>query len=92
MTPIGKHSIMVSGQKTSVSLEDAFWQALRDLAAGRKQPVSRLVDEINQTREPAGNLSSAIRLYVLGQFVARVRAAEKIHAAPHSGGRLGNAA
>jgi predicted DNA-binding ribbon-helix-helix protein len=51
-----------------------------------------LVDEINRTREPTANLSSAIRLYVLGQFVARARIAENVEAVRHRTGRLGNAA
>src|SRR5437899_4108243 len=59
-----KRSIMVAGHKTSVSLEDAFWEGLKEIAGGRNITVSELVGAIDSERRH-GNLSSAIRLFVL---------------------------
>jgi predicted DNA-binding ribbon-helix-helix protein len=59
-----KRSIVIAGHKTSVSLEDAFWDALKELAARRDLTLSDVVAEIDATRAQ-GNLSSAIRLFVL---------------------------
>ena len=64
---IVKRSIVIAGHKTSVSLEDAFWGHLKDIAHSRRVALSRLVADIDQTREH-GNLSSAIRLFVLEYF------------------------
>jgi predicted DNA-binding ribbon-helix-helix protein len=58
-----KRSIVVTGHKTSVSLEDAFWSALKKIAATRKIPLSDLVSTIDNERQH-GNLSSTIRLFV----------------------------
>ena len=58
-----KHSVRIAGHPTSVSLEPAFWQALCDIAARRRIPVSALLTETDAGR--SGNLSSAIRLFVL---------------------------
>ncbi len=58
-----KRSVLVAGHKTSVSLEAAFWDELRVIAAARKTSVNGLIAEIDASR--TGNLSSAIRLYVL---------------------------
>ena len=59
-----KRSIVVAGHKTSVSLEDAFWNALKEIATGRNMTLSSLVAKIDAERSH-GNLSSAIRLFVL---------------------------
>jgi predicted DNA-binding ribbon-helix-helix protein len=64
-TAIIKHSLLIAGHATSVSLEDAFWKALKTTAAHRGLSVAALVSEIDSTRDGA-NLSSAIRVYVLG--------------------------
>ena len=61
-----KRSIIINGHKTSVSLEDAFWADLKNIAHTQQATLSELVTEIDQTRE--GNLSSAIRLFVLDHF------------------------
>ena len=66
-SPVVKRSIVIAGHKTSVSLEDAFWRGLKDIAAGRRVTLSDLVGAIDSERQP-GNLSSAIRLFVLGHF------------------------
>jgi len=59
-----KRSVVVAGHKTSVSLEDAFWKGLKDIARGRNVTLSELVGTIDSERE-YGNLSSALRLFVL---------------------------
>ena len=59
-----KRSIVVAGHKTSVSLEDAFWNVLQEIAEERDMTLSRLVGLIDADRQHA-NLSSAIRLFVL---------------------------
>lgn len=59
-----KRSIVIDGHKTSVSLEDAFWSSLKEIAEAQQAPLSMVVGEIDQTRQQ-GNLSSAIRLFVL---------------------------
>ena len=64
MSGIVKRSVMIAGHRTSVSLEDAFWQALMDLAAGEGRSVQTLVGRIDAERGER-NLSSAIRLFVL---------------------------
>ena len=65
--PIVKHSIVVAGRKTSVSLEDEFWKAFREIASERDLTLSDLVATIDGNRQE-GNLSSAIRQFVLGQY------------------------
>ncbi len=65
-----KRSIVIGGHKTSVSLEDAFWSELKDIAEQRDQTLSTMVGDID-TRRVQGNLSSAIRLFVLDNARAR---------------------
>jgi predicted DNA-binding ribbon-helix-helix protein len=62
-----KRSIVIAGHKTSVSLEEAFWSALKDIATGRQQTLTDLVGAIDAERRQ-GNLSSAIRLFVLDHY------------------------
>ncbi len=71
---IVKRSIVVAGHKTSVSLEDPFWHALKDIARDRGQSLRSLVAEIDQGRR-GGNLSSAVRLFVLDHYRRRAGAA-----------------
>jgi predicted DNA-binding ribbon-helix-helix protein len=59
-----KRSLVVAGHKTSVSLEDAFWAGFKEIADSRHVTLSELADVISAGRQ-CGNLSSAIRLYVL---------------------------
>jgi predicted DNA-binding ribbon-helix-helix protein len=63
-SPVVKRSIVIAGHKTSVSLEDAFWKALKEIAGGRHMTLSDMVALIDSERQH-GNLSSAIRLFVL---------------------------
>ena len=67
-----KRSIVIAGHKTSVSLEEAFWKALKDIAASRQQSLTDLVGAIDAERQQ-GNLSSAIRLFVLDHYQAGIR-------------------
>ena len=67
-----KRSIIIAGMKTSVSLEDEFWQALKQIAAGFDMPMAKLVHRID-TRRQNGNLSSALRLFVLEHYLSRAR-------------------
>ena len=67
-TALRKRSVRIAGHRTSLSLEAAFWQALKEIAAARSQPVSRLIAEIDGARVESGgaaNLSSAVRVFVL---------------------------
>ena len=64
---IVKRSIVLVGHKTSVSLEDAFWTALREIAIARGTTLSTIVSSIDAERQQ-GNLSSAIRLFVLNYY------------------------
>jgi predicted DNA-binding ribbon-helix-helix protein len=65
-----KRSIIINGHKTSVSLEDAFWKSLREIAVARGSTMSNLVASIDSERRH-GNLSSALRLFVLGHYQVR---------------------
>jgi predicted DNA-binding ribbon-helix-helix protein len=65
-----KRSIVLAGHKTSVSLEDAFWQGLKDIAKPQRKTLSDLVGSIDTQREQ-GNLPSALRLFVLGHYRVR---------------------
>jgi predicted DNA-binding ribbon-helix-helix protein len=69
-SPVVKRSIVITGHKTSVSLEDAFWTGLKDIAAARNMTLSELVASIDADRRQ-GNLSSAIRLFVLDFYRAQ---------------------
>ena len=68
---VAKRPIVVAGRKTSVSLEEAFWNGLKEISGLRDMTLSELINEINGNRQQ-GNLSSAIRLFVLDYFRSRV--------------------
>src|ERR1044072_7485715 len=87
-SPVVKRSIVIAGHKTSVSLEDAFWASLKDIAGTRNMTLSELVASIDADRRQ-GKLSSAIRLYVLDHFRAQSTSRA---AAYFAGPRLRNAA
>jgi predicted DNA-binding ribbon-helix-helix protein len=70
-SPVIKRSIVIAGHKTSVSLEDAFWKGLKEIALSRHATLSDLVAAIDTDRRH-GNLSSAIRLFVLDHYQARL--------------------
>lgn len=62
-----KHSVSIQGHRTSFSLEEEFWDAFQAIAAEREIAVARLVREIDSSRKPERNLSSAIRVFVLNE-------------------------
>jgi len=62
-----KRSVLIEGRKTSISLEDEFWDGLREIAEHGRLGLSRLVEQINQDRNNI-NLSSAIRVFVFRHF------------------------
>jgi predicted DNA-binding ribbon-helix-helix protein len=70
-SPVVKRSIVIAGHKTSVSLEDAFWKGLKEIAGGRDMTLSDLVATIDSGRSH-GNLSSAIRLFVLDHYLSQL--------------------
>jgi len=72
-----KRSIVIGGHKTSVSLEDAFWNGLREIANIRNETLSSLVGSIDVGRQHA-NLSSATRLFVLGFYRSRLGPQESL--------------
>jgi predicted DNA-binding ribbon-helix-helix protein len=82
-SPVVKRSIVIAGHKTSVSLEDAFWTCLKEIAGTRELTLSDLVASIDTDRH-AGNLSSAIRLFVLSHY--RTQAGEAPPGASRGGG------
>ncbi len=87
-SPVVKRSIVIAGHKTSVSLEDAFWSGLKDIAVSRNQTLSELVASIDTDRRQ-GNLSSAIRLFVLDHYrtLAGSAGARSAEAREAGGGR-----
>jgi len=87
-SPVVKRSIVIAGHKTSVSLEDAFWSGLKDIAVSRNLTLSELVATIDTDRRQ-GNLSSAIRLFVLDHYrtLAGTAAARPADARETGGGR-----
>jgi predicted DNA-binding ribbon-helix-helix protein len=74
-SPVIKRSIVIAGHKTSVSLEDAFWVGLKEIAGDRAVTLSDLVASIDSDRRH-GNLSSAIRLFVLDHYRAQADRSE----------------
>jgi predicted DNA-binding ribbon-helix-helix protein len=68
-----KHSVLIAGHKTNISLEDQFWSALLQIARGRELTVSEMVAIIKLERAHGSNLSSAIRLFVLDHYRSRNR-------------------
>jgi predicted DNA-binding ribbon-helix-helix protein len=70
-SPVVKRSIVVAGHKTSVSLEDAFWKGLKEIAGTRDMTLSELVAFVDSERQH-GNLSSAIRLFVLDHYRSQI--------------------
>ena len=67
---VAKRSLTIAGHRTSISLEDVFWQGLRDAAEARGIAVAALVAEVDRGRGPA-NLSSALRVHVLDLYRSR---------------------
>jgi predicted DNA-binding ribbon-helix-helix protein len=69
---VKKRSVLIAGHPTSVSLEAEFWDALKEVASTRGVSVNALIEEIDAGR--AGNLSSAVRVFVLNELQRRLAA------------------
>lgn len=80
-TTVVKRSVVVKGHKTSISLEDQFWAEIKAIACERKLSVSELVSVVDHDRGEFGNLSSALRTFVLKRYLAPT--AEPQHATSH---------
>ncbi len=70
-----KHSLTLRGHRTSVSLEDEFWQALRQIAREDALPLNELVARIDEQRGTETGLASAIRVFILRRYSAPAGAA-----------------
>jgi predicted DNA-binding ribbon-helix-helix protein len=77
-----KRSIVLAGHKTSVSLEDAFWTSLKQIAISRGTTLANLVTSIDVERQQ-GNLSSCLRLFVLDFYRCQLTEAPRGREAPH---------
>ncbi|WP_170348623.1 MULTISPECIES: ribbon-helix-helix domain-containing protein [Ruegeria] len=66
-----KRSLTLKGHRTSVSLEDEFWQAFRDISKEKEMAINALAAEIDVERDPDIGLASAIRVYVLNWYRTR---------------------
>lgn len=84
-SPVVKRSVMIADHRTSVSLEAAFWQALKDIAAEQRLTVGGLIEVIDTHRRQS-NLSSAIRVFVLDHYcrLARSRTGSETPSPPRS--------
>ncbi|HEX7775998.1 MAG TPA: ribbon-helix-helix domain-containing protein [Parvibaculum sp.] len=63
-----KRSVSIAGHRTSISLERPFWDALKEIACSQDVSVNELVRRIDEARDSDGNLSGAVRVYVLAHF------------------------
>lgn len=70
---VRKRSVKIAGHSTSLSLEEVFWAALKEVAGGRGLSLNALIEEIDRGR--GGNLSSAVRVYLLTHYRTAARAA-----------------
>jgi predicted DNA-binding ribbon-helix-helix protein len=66
-----KRSITIAGHRTSIWIEEPFWRALGEIAAERGMSGAALIAEIDEKRPAAGNLSSAIRVFILDWYRSR---------------------
>ena len=76
MSEVLKRSVVIEGHKTSISLEDEFWDSFKEIADERGMTVSALVGAIDGGRKHV-NLSSAIRLFVLGVYRDQIASLEQ---------------
>jgi predicted DNA-binding ribbon-helix-helix protein len=77
-----KRSIVLNGRKTSVSLEDEFWDGLREIASVQKIKLADLARQIDQGRD-GSNFSSAIRVFVFNHLRAQMAEAQISQRIPH---------
>ncbi len=66
-----KRSLTLKGHRTSVSLEEEFWRAFREIAEERNLPINALASEIDVERDPETGLASAIRVFILNWYQSR---------------------
>lgn len=88
-SPVIKRSIVVSKHKTSISLEEPFWQALKEMTAAQGNTLSEVIASIDRQRGDGSNLSSAIRTHVLAHY--RALATPRTCAAAAAAGTKDNA-
>ena len=79
---IKKRSVEIAGHRTSLTLEEAFWRALKRLAAKDRVSVNKLIERIDRERQ--GNLSSAVRVYLLERLEAAAEPAPEPAAEPET--------
>ncbi len=70
MSRLKKHSVLLQGHATSVTIEDPFWSGLKEIAKVQNISMNTLISAIDDQRE--GNLSSALRLFVLKYYKDQV--------------------
>lgn len=68
---MAKRSITIAGHRTSISMEEPFWQALGEIAATRRISLAAVIAEIDRNRPDGANLSSAVRLHILDWYRGR---------------------
>lgn len=66
-----KRSLTLKGHRTSVSLEDEFWQAFREIAKKKNMPINALAAAIDVERDPEVGLASAIRVFILNWYQSK---------------------
>ena len=74
-SPVVKRSVQINGHKTSVSLEEPFWKAVKEIADAERSTIQTLINRID-TNRTQGNLSSAVRLFVLAHYRERAKPIE----------------
>jgi len=77
-----KRSVVINGHKTSVSVEDQFWAALKEIAAERQVSLSELIAVVAHDRGEVGNLSSALRCLVLARYYTPAASTASARSAP----------
>ena len=82
-SPVRKRSIVINGHKTSISLEDAFFSALKEISKQRRSSLAELITEVDRTRTE-GNLSSALRLFVLDFYRSEAKLEARHSTKPES--------
>lgn len=82
-SPVRKRSIVINGHKTSISLEDAFFGALKEISKQRRSSLAELISEVGRTRT-GGNLSSALRLFVLDFYQSETKSEARHSTKPES--------
>jgi predicted DNA-binding ribbon-helix-helix protein len=86
MRTVASHSVLIAGRYTSVSLEKPFWDCLREIAEQRGKSLNQLIAS-SEAKRNEGNLSSAIRLFVLRDHQRRMRKMRWRGCQPQSSGR-----